>query len=160
MRRVLLTTLTVLSLAACRRSERDQGSGLVPPADAPANPAEPASAPTAAQGPDYEAAIDAGGTAPDWTLRIRRDSLVLSRPGRLDLLAVNGGPQIDGPSAEWRETATHGVLLRVTLKPGDCVDASGRHRPLRATVMAGDDLLEGCAAPAEGPPSGLPAAAD
>ncbi|MEI9965343.1 MAG: hypothetical protein WDM92_12325 [Caulobacteraceae bacterium] len=42
MRRVLLTTLTVLCrLAACRRSERDQGSGLVPPADAPANPAEP-----------------------------------------------------------------------------------------------------------------------
>ena len=175
MRRFLLVGLTLLALAACRRSERDQGSGLVPPAAAPASPGEPASAPAAltAAAPDFDAAIDAAGTEPFWSLKIRRDSLQLSRPDHLDLLAVNPGPQMDGLSAEWRATTTRGVLVRVTLKPGDCMSAgSGKHMPYRAAVMVGDELLEGCAGPVQAPvgpaaavkgeaaPAALPPSAD
>jgi len=151
MRRWLAFGLMLTALAACGRSERDQGSGLIPPADAPAEPASAPQAAAAAQAPDFAAPIDAAGAGPDWTLKIRRDTLALSRPGRLDILAVNPGPSMDGINADWRATAVNGVLLRVSLKPSSC-DGGGRRYPYRATVQVGDDLLEGCAGPAPAAP--------
>src|SRR4051794_20837020 len=97
-----LLVVAALALVACKPGGREQGSGLVPPADAPAAPLEPAAAPPAdpaaapviAQVSPAEmmsGPLDLTGTEPFWGLKIRRDSLALDEPGKTQVLAVNPG---------------------------------------------------------------------
>ncbi len=159
-------------LAAASGPTATRARGLIPPADAPANPTEPASAPGVAT-PTQGEAVDANGTEPFWAVKIRRDTIVLSRPDHPDVMAVNSGPFADGDRTVWRSTsAATGESLTVALTPGDCANGmSDRHFPLKAQVVLGSSTLNGCAeaavastpapraAPAE-PAQGLPAATE
>ena len=147
----------VAALGGCKRTDRNEGSGLIPPADAPANPTEPASAPGVAA-PAQAEAVDANGTEPFWAVKIRRDTIVLSRPDHPDVMAVNAGPFADGDRTVWRSTsAATGESLTVALAPGDCSNGmSDRHFPLKAQVMLGASTLNGCAEAAQ---ASVPAAA-
>jgi uncharacterized membrane protein len=152
MRRGLILCTAALLVCACKPAARDQRSPAIPQADSPANPAEPASAPASALAPEYEAAMDLTGSQPPWSLRIRKNSLALSRPGRVDIMSENPGPSIASGAAVWSATAVgQGGSLKVTLRPGHCsVGMSDREYPYQATVETGGETLMGCAAPAGG----------
>jgi uncharacterized membrane protein len=150
MRRALILCTTALLVCACGPAAKDQRSTAIPQADTPANPAEPAAAPASALAPEYGVAMDLTGVQPPWTLKIRRNSLALSRPGRVDVMSENPGPAITNGSAVWSTTAVgQGGSLKVTLRPGHCsVGMSDREYPYQATVETGGETLMGCAAPA------------
>ncbi|HEY5409617.1 MAG TPA: hypothetical protein VIJ94_02710 [Caulobacteraceae bacterium] len=62
MGRALLILALAAALAACGR---DQRSGAIPAADSPANPTEPADAPTSSLAAHVSAAAPAAGAAAD-----------------------------------------------------------------------------------------------
>lgn len=140
----------LLALAGCGRSEKDEGSGVIPPADTPAHPSEPASAPVTAEADDISGPIDARGTDPSWTLKIRHDTLQLNRPDRKTVVAVSAGVSRAGSSAMWEaQTAATGDMVKVTLSQAKCSDGvSDMAYPYRATVQVGGETLAGCAEPA------------
>jgi uncharacterized membrane protein len=144
-RAILLCTLA-LTVCACRPAA--QRSAAIPQADTPASPGEPASAPAPALTPDFSEAIDLAG--PAWTLKIRRNSLALSRPGRIDVMSGNPGPTLSNGSAAWDTVAVgQGGALKVVLRPGPCsVGTTGPGYPYQATVETAGETLTGCAAPA------------
>ena len=149
MRRLLLVGLTAAGLCGCGPASQDHGAGAVPPADAPASSRPPATV-MALQERLARAAFDLTGAAPAWTLKIRQDSLSLVRPGQLDVIAVNPGPQMQGSAAAWDVTsAGNGGLLIVTLTPGACTIAgSAVTYPYHAAVEADGQRLIGCGAEA------------
>jgi len=140
----------LLALAGCGRGEKDEGSGVIPPADTPAHPSEPASAPAAAGPDDIAGPIDARGTDPSWTLKIRHDTLQLNRPDRKTVVAGSAGVSRAGSSAMWEaQSAATGELVKVTLRQARCADgASDTDYPYQATVQVGGETLTGCAEPA------------
>ena len=146
----LASGAAVLALAGCGRGERDQGSGVIPPADTPAHPSEPASAPFVGAPDDFSGPIDARGTDPSWTLKIRHDTLQLNRPDRKTVVAVSAGVSRAGSSAMWEaQTAATGELVKVTLSQAKCSDGpSNSAYPYRATVQVSGETLTGCAEPA------------
>jgi len=150
MRRTIFLGLAALAVCGCKPAGRDQGSGVIPQADTPASPGEPASAPPSSLRTEFSTALDLSGTAPAWTLKIRRDILEFAQPNRLEILAVNSGPEMHGDVAAWEAPAAgNGGMLKVTLQPGRCsMGASGPAYPYLATVEAGGDRLTGCGAPA------------
>ncbi|MGZ6027692.1 MAG: COG3650 family protein [Caulobacteraceae bacterium] len=145
--RPILLALLLASLAACKPGAHEQRTGAIPPADAPANPGEPASAPVAADpAAVLEGPLDLNGAEPFWALKIRRDSLVLSRPEHADVIAVNPGPRIDGGRAVWEGVAVaSGKPLKVTVEAGDCSNGMSDVKfPYRATVVSAGETLKGC----------------
>ena len=153
MTRVILVWAAVLALCGCQRGGSSQGSGLIAPADAPTNPSEPAAAPDSApaaapvEAPSLEGALDAAGTEPAWSLKIRRDFIVLSRPDQTDVVAVNQGVQLQAGQGVWQTTtAGEGEDLTVTMAPARCL-AGKSGKPFTATVQLADQTLKGCAAP-------------
>jgi uncharacterized membrane protein len=140
----------VLALAACGRGEKDEGSGVIPPADTPAHPSEPASAPVSAAPEDFSGSFDARGTDPSWTLKIRHDTVQLNRPDRKTVVAISAGVSRAGSSAMWEaQTAATGELVKVTINQAKCSDGlSDTAYPYRATVQVGGETLTGCAEPA------------
>ncbi len=149
MGRTILICIIAVGLLACRPA-RNQRSGIIPPADTPANPGEPASAPASSLAAEYAVPMDAGGGAPSWALKIRAGGISLSHAGHIDELAVNPGPKIEGQTAVW-ETASvaTGAPLKVTLRPGDCASGmSDKAFPYQATVETDGGRLMGCAEPA------------
>ena len=159
MTRAILVCVAVLALCACKPAGPGKTSGLVPPADAPVNPTEPATAPDSApaaapvEAPSLEGALDANGTEPFWSLKIRRDFIVLSRPDETDVVAVNQGVQVQGPQGVWRTTtAGKGEDLTVTMSPAQdskgCSNGmSGKSFPFSVTVQLGGESFKGCAGP-------------
>ena len=145
MRRLLLVGLAAAVICACRPGSQDHGAGAVPPADAPASSRQPATV-VALQAQLASAAFDLIGAAPSWTLKIRPDSLALARPGQLDVIAVNPGPQMQGRAAAWDAPAVgNGGLLIVTLTPGACtIDGSAVTYPYHAAVEDDGERLIGC----------------
>ena len=164
MMRAILICVAALTLCACKPAGAGRTSGLVPPADAPVNPTEPATAPDSApaaapvEAPSLEGALDANGTEPFWSLKIRRDFIVLSRPDETDVVAVNQGVQMQGPQGVWRTTtAAKGEDLTVTMVPapgpkGCSNGMSDKSFPFAATVQLGALVLKGCAGPHVLPP--------
>ena len=138
--RRLLMGLAAAGLCACRPEH-----GAVPPANAPAS-ARPAATVIALQARLASAAFDLIGAAPAWTLKIRPDSLALARPGQLDVIGVNPGPQMQGATAAWDvPSAGNGGLLIVTLTPGACtIEGSAVTYPYHAAVEADGQRLTGC----------------
>ena len=169
MMRAILICVAALTLCACKPAGVGRTSGLIPPADAPVNPTEPATAPDSApaaapvEAPSLEGALDANGTEPFWSLKIRRDFIVLSRPDETDVVAVNQGVQMQGPQGVWRTTtAAKGEDLTVTMAPAQNSPAqnskgcsngmSGKSFPFSATVQLGADTFKGCAGPPQPKP--------
>jgi len=150
-RRLFIVGMAAAGLCACGPASQDHEAGAVPPADAPAS-SRPAATVTTLQERLARAAFDLTGAAPAWTLRIRPDSLSLVRPGQLDVIAVNPGPQMQGSAAAWDVTsAGNGGLLIVTLTPGACTIAgSAVTYPYHAAVEADGERLIGCGAEAGG----------
>jgi len=153
MRRTLLIGLALAALTtlgACKPGGREQRSGVIPPADTPADPSEPASAPASALSAEYAVALDLNGTEPFWSMRIRRDAMSLRLAGRAEVVAPNPGARVEHDQAIWRTTAVgQGGTLRVILKPGDCSNGmSDKEFPYQATVEFAGERLMGCAEPA------------
>ena len=141
--RAAAVVLLVLPICACRPAS-DQAPAVVEPASAPA--AAPAPAHKADVPPAYLGDIDAIGTEPFWSLKIRKAGLTLERPDVSPLAAPNPGPTMEGIVAVWKSGA-----LGVRLRRGACSDGmSDRDYPMFAEVRAGGVTLKGCAAPAEG----------
>jgi uncharacterized membrane protein len=146
--RPLLLVLLLAGLAACKPGAHEQRTGIIPPADAPANPGEPASAPPPADpAVALDGPLDLNGAEPFWALKIRRDSLVLSRPEHADVIAVNPGARIDGGRAVWEGVAVaSGKPLKVTVETGVCSNGmSDVSFPYRATVESAGETFKGCA---------------
>lgn len=145
MRRMIIAGLTVAGLCACRPAGHDHDAGSLPPADAPPS-ARPAATVIALQARLASAAFDLTGAAPSWTLKVRPDSLTLSRPGRPDVVDANPGPQMQGAAAAWDvPPAGDGGLLIVSLTPGACtIDGSAVTYPYHAAVEADGERLSGC----------------
>lgn len=154
MRRLLTLAGAAVLIAACHPTAQDSQAPAAAPAhgDAPANPTEPASAPTtpqAAVNADFLGPLQAAGTEPFWGLRVGGKELVFSRPGQADVRVANPGPRMEGKSAVW--AAPHGAL-ELTLTPGHCSDGmSDRDYPYTAVVVADGQTLSGCARPGLAP---------
>jgi uncharacterized membrane protein len=78
-------------LAACGETPMGASEEAPPPADAPA----------AAKGPDYSGDIDVLGTEPFWNVKIRADSVTLTRPDHAELRNANPGVRLDGAQGVW-----------------------------------------------------------
>ena len=164
MTRAIVVCVTVFALCACQPAAPGKGSGLVPPADAPANPTEPAGAPDSApaaapvEAPTLEGALDANGTEPFWSMKIRRDFIALSRPDETDVIAVNTGVRMQGVAGVWQTTTVaKGEDLTVTMVPAEgpkgCSNGmADKSFPFVATVVLGGVTLKGCAGPHVLPP--------
>lgn len=140
-------SMLALTLAACHPTAQDSSGGSVGAVttDSPAEPVEPASAPTPVQAvnADFSAPLQAAGTEPFWGLSIRPDGLILTRPDHAAVRAANPGPAYDGKTAVW--TAPE---LTATLTPTHCSDGmSEREYPYAAVVVVAGVTLKGCARP-------------
>ncbi len=80
-------------------------------------------------------------------MKARRDTIVLSRAGETDVLAVNPGPERRGQALVWTTTAAaKGDDLAIELTPGACSNGmSDRRYAFEATVRYGGATLKGCA---------------
>ena len=152
LRRVILASLAVLTICACKPAGKDQRSAAVPPDWRARPPAEPANAPASSLAAEFGVPLDLEGVDPAWALKIRRDSLSLSRPGKVDVMAVNAGPVMADGTAAWSAVAAgKGGALKITVKPAPCVvGMKDREYPYQATVETDGEKLLGCAAPATG----------
>jgi len=148
MKSILTLAAAAALLAACHPTAQDSSgrASAAAPADAPAEPVEPASAPAPAEtavNADFAGPLQAAGTEPFWGLSIRPDGLTLTRPDHPVLQAANPGPAHQGKSAVWSAPG-----LKATLTPTHCSDGmSDRDYPYAATVVVGAETLKGCARP-------------
>jgi uncharacterized membrane protein len=148
--RPIIALALLAALAACSPQDPD-GNAAPPPADAP--PPAPEAKATTPTGPalaaDFMGDIDALGTEPFWSLTIRKDVLMLTRPDQSDVLAPAGTPVMQGDKAVWTTPS-----LVVSLAKADCSDGmSDRKFPLTAQVTLGSTVLKGCAAKAGAAPA-------
>jgi uncharacterized membrane protein len=138
----------VLMLAACSQSApKSQGAAGAESAE-PAAAVPPASAPVLG-GVDLSDDLKLSGTTPPWTLVIGESQIKLVRPGKPDVVAANGGPEMAPTAAIWNQSTPAGPF-EITLMAQKCVGLSGVVQPLTALVTAGPDTLKGCAAPVAG----------
>jgi uncharacterized membrane protein len=136
--KALALILPLALLAACGRSEDATQAQPEPPADAPV-------ATTPAPTTDFARPINALGTEPFWSLKIRADGLSFSEPGQADRNEKNPGATIEGDKASWA-----GERIQATLQAGVCQDGmSDRTYPFTAAVNYGGKTLKGCAAYAD-----------
>ena len=137
LRPIALLTLCFI-LAAC--GETPMGASEEAPA--------PADAPAAAKGPDYSGDIDVLGTEPFWNVKIRADSLTLTRPDHVELRNANPGVRLDGEQGVWDSNGIkedEGRLV-VRLTPGVCSDGmSDRVYRFFAEIWVDGETLKGCA---------------
>lgn len=105
MRHALLIA-AALTLAACG-APMGASEEAPPPADAPVT-----------VGPDYSGDFDAVGTEPFWSVKVRAESLTLSRPDQADVATANPGVRADGEQGVWDATADERRLV-LRLTPGD-----------------------------------------
>ncbi|MCA0356864.1 MAG: hypothetical protein LCH78_08305 [Proteobacteria bacterium] len=133
MRHALLIA-AALTLAACG-APMGASEETPPPADAPVT-----------AGPDYSGDFDAVGTEPFWSVKVRAESLTLSRPDQADVATANPGVRADGEQGVWDATADERRLV-LRLTPGDCSDGmSDRRYGYAAEVWIDGETLRGCAA--------------
>ncbi len=146
--RAPIIALAVLGfgVAGCSKTDTHnaQAHGASAAEAEPADPTPPASAP-ALGGIDLSSDIKVQGVNSKWDLDIGADQLKLTRPGKPQVDAKNGGPQVGAADAIWRVSAADGTPLVVTLTAQKCVGLGGAVQPLTAVVSAGVETLKGCA---------------
>jgi len=131
--RAAALAVTALLITAC---DAPLGSSeqTPPPADAPI-----------ILGPDYTGDFDAVGTEPFWAIKVRADSMSLTRPDHPEVTTANTGVRIDGEQGVFDATAGETRLV-LRLTPGDCTDGmSDRHYGYHAEVWIDHETLRGCA---------------
>ncbi|RAK59629.1 hypothetical protein DJ021_07340 [Phenylobacterium hankyongense] len=147
-----MIALSALVLCACQ----PHGPGGKPAAS-PDDPLKAAPPPmTAAQiGGD----IDARGTEPFWSLKIRGTQMTLSRAGAPDLVATVAAPVLGDAQAAWSGQSADGQTIKATVYVSDCTDGMGdRTYPLAAQVeLTQLTQLSGCAARPASAPKGVAA---
>ena len=133
MRHALLIA-AALMLAACG-APMGSSEEAPPPADAPVT-----------VGPDYSGDFDALGTEPFWAVKVRAESVTLTRPDQPEVTTANPGVRADGEQGVWDGTAgEQRLVLRLT--PGECSDGmSDRRYGYAAEVWIDGETLRGCAA--------------
>jgi uncharacterized membrane protein len=133
MRHALLIAAALL-LAACG-APMGSSEEAPPPADAPLT-----------VGPDYSGDFDALGTEPFWAVKVRAESVTLTRPDQPEVTTANPGVRADGEQGVWDGTAgEQRLVLRLT--PGECSDGmSDRRYGYAAEVWIDGETLRGCAA--------------
>ncbi|ATC33735.1 hypothetical protein CA606_16100 [Caulobacter vibrioides] len=133
MRHALLIA-AALMLAACG-APMGSSEEAPPPADAPVT-----------VGPDYSGDFDALGTEPFWAVKVRAESVTLTRPDAPEVTTANPGVRADGEQGVWDGTAgEQRLVLRLT--PGECSDGmSDRRYGYAAEVWIDGETLRGCAA--------------
>lgn len=133
MRHALLIA-AALMLAACG-APMGSSEDAPPPADAPIT-----------VGPDYSGDFDALGTEPFWAVKVRAESVTLTRPDQPEVTTANPGVRADGEQGVWDGTAgEQRLVLRLT--PGECSDGmSDRRYGYAAEVWIDGETLRGCAA--------------
>lgn len=133
MRHALLIAAALL-LAACG-APMGSSEEAPPPADAPVT-----------FGPDYSGDFDALGTEPFWAVKVRAESVTLTRPDQPEVTTANPGVRADGEQGVWDGTAgEQRLVLRLT--PGECSDGmSDRRYGYAAEVWIDGETLRGCAA--------------
>jgi uncharacterized membrane protein len=141
-----LAIFTALTLCACGKSQDATPGAPLPPADAPA------SAPANAVGTaDFSRPLNALGTDPFWSLKIRPGGLSFSAAGAKDLAAPNPGPTGGPDQATWSAMSPDGRPLTASLRAAACQEAgAGQTYPFTATVQVGGKPLTGCGAYADG----------
>lgn len=120
-------------------------------------PAPAAPPPSEAKGPSpFAGEFDARGTEPFWALKIRGETLTLSRPDRSDVSVASSGPSIEGDTAVWNATLGGDALIVTLSEPaGACSDGmSDLSYPYEAQVVVGSEILKGCAFETQRPPPG------
>lgn len=143
MRRVLVLSAAVLSLAACA-PEAPGGGDANAPADAPAP--DPAAA--------FRVDFHLSGTEPFWGADIIGTEIHVTRPDQPEVTAINAGLAMVQGRAIWTAQAGQSLVM-ATLTPGECSDGmSDRQWPYAAELKIGDEILKGCAAPKDDAPVG------
>jgi uncharacterized membrane protein len=128
--------LGALALGACG-GKGDTSDSHPPSPDTASNFAQP---------------FDARGEDPDWSLTIRGQQIVLSRPNRPDMAGAAPGATVKDHAASWAAALPNRQIMTVSLYASTCTDAqSGATYPFSAEVVLPDSTpLSGCA----GPPAG------
>jgi len=132
--------LAALALGACSPDTNPDASKAAP--DVAANFNQP---------------LDARGSEPTWSLRIRGLQLTLDRPGQPLLVATAPGATIDAHSAVWSATLPNQQVMKVSVYASPCTDTgTGVTYPFAAEVLLPDAApLDGCAGkPAQRAPPG------
>ncbi|KWV92394.1 COG3650 family protein [Erythrobacter sp. YT30] len=89
--------------------------------------------------------ITAVGTEPFWSIEITRDQAFFSSPEQMDGIAFEVS-RFAGNNGLGFSGEMQGEKLNLTITPGQCSDGmSDRTFPYTATLLLGDDTLEGCA---------------
>jgi uncharacterized membrane protein len=140
--RTVLLALAAVSLAACQPQAPD-GSVAQPPADAPPPARTPAAAPVLPAA--FQGDLDAHGTEPFWSVKIREAQIEFSTPDANIAFPNKGGRVVDG-KVVWE--STEGARpIKVTLsEQAGCSDGmSDLKYPLAAEVALGGTTYKGCA---------------
>lgn len=130
MRRLFL--IAALALTACSKPEE------------PTAPAAPREAPINVNQP-----LDARGTNPAWTLKIRGTQLTFSQSGQPDLVATAPGAVVNPGEAAWAGTLPGGGTMTVRLYASRCAQGPGETKFAYSVEVALPDAspLGGCAGP-------------
>mgnify|MGYP001605435606 CR=1 FL=1 len=130
MRRLIL--IAALALAACGKEEE-------PKAPAPATNVTI----------NINQPLDARGTGPDWSLRIRGVQLTLSRPGQADIVATAPGAVIQSGQASWTAALPDGQPMKVSLYVSPCSDGvtETKYSYSAEVELPDSSPLAGCAGP-------------
>lgn len=142
MRHALLITAAAVLLSACQPQAPD-GSVAQPPADAPAPAPTPAAAPALPAA--FQGDLDAHGTEPFWSVKVRQAQIEFSTPDA-DIAFPNNGGSVAGGKVVWE--STEGARpIKVTLsEQAGCSDGmSDLTYPLAAEVVLGGATYKGCA---------------
>jgi uncharacterized membrane protein len=132
--RTAVLIAAALLITACGQSPMGSTEDAPPPADAPM-----------IVGPDYSGDFDAVGAEPFWNIKIRAESMTLTRPDHPEVATANTGARADGEQGVWDATAgEQRLVLRLT--PGDCTDGmSDRRYGYTAEAWIDGETLRGCA---------------
>lgn len=136
MRRALIAAAAVLALSACQR----QGDGDEHIDDGPPPPENP-----------FVGDIDAAGTRPPWSLKIRADKLTLTLEGKAPVVVDNPGVLGEDARAVWSTTVDGQAMIVTLLDEGQCRDGTpDLLYPYVVMVTLGDTTLQGCASRLQG----------
>lgn len=134
-RRALVAAVAVLALSACQRQGGDDEH-----VDAPPPPQNL-----------FVGDIDAAGTRPSWSLKIRADKLTLNQDGGAPVVVDNPGMLGEEDRAVWSTTVDGQALIVTLLDEGQCRDGtSDLLYPYVAMVTFGETTLQGCASRLQG----------
>lgn len=138
MRRTVIAAAAALALAACQ--PRGGGDEAHVDESPPASP--------------FTGDIDASGTRPDWSLKIRADKIILAPPGGAPISVSNPGVLDEEYRAVWSTTIDGQALIVTLLDEGECKDGtSNLLYPYVAMVTLGETTLRGCASRLDRPPA-------